>query len=85
MDRVQGDKPQAVGAEAPKPQASEESGAGIVPKKSAKTRVTPVESMEGRGVAKEKLESGHARRIQGRVSAPTEAREPEPQLCWDAR
>ena len=65
--------------------AIEESDALIVPRKSAKTRVTPVESMEGRSAAKEKLESGHARRIQGRVSAPTTAREPEPSTCWDAR
>jgi RNA-directed DNA polymerase len=46
----------------------------IVPEKSAKTRVTPVESMEGRGAAKEKLASGNARRLRGRGSAPTEAR-----------
>jgi group II intron reverse transcriptase/maturase len=54
--------------------AMEESDALVVPKKSAKTRVTPVESMEGRGAAKEKLASGNARRIQGRESAPTQAR-----------
>src|SRR5438876_3173769 len=44
----EGDKPQAVG------RIVEESDAGIVPKKSAKTWVTPVESMEGRAAAKGK-------------------------------
>jgi len=58
----------------PGQQAGEESDALVVPKKSAKTRVTPVESMEGRGAAKEKLASGNARRMQGRESAPTKAR-----------
>lgn len=58
----------------PGPRANEESDALIVPEKSAKTWVTPVESMEGRGAAKEKLASGNARRMQGRGSAPTEAR-----------
>src|SRR6187431_1784391 len=38
----------------PGPRVGEESDALVVPKKSAKTRVTPVESMEGRGAAKEK-------------------------------
>lgn len=67
----EGDEPQAVGAEAPKPQAFEESGAGIVPKKSAKTRVTPVESMEGRAAAKGKLAQRNAIRTQRREVAPT--------------
>ena len=58
----------------PGPRAVEGSDALVVPEKSAKTRVTPVESMEGRGAAKEKLASGNARRMQGRGSAPTEAR-----------
>jgi len=58
----------------PGPRAGEESDALVVPEKSAKTWVTPVESMEGRGAAKEKLASGNARRMQGRGSAPTEAR-----------
>lgn len=44
----EGDEPQAA------ERAIEESDAGIVPKKSAKTRVTPVESMEGRAAAKGK-------------------------------
>lgn len=58
----------------PGSRANEESDALVVPEKSAKTWVTPVESMEGRGAAKEKLASGNARRIQGRESAPTQAR-----------
>lgn len=44
----EGDEPQATGY------AVEKSDAGMVPKKSAKTRVTPVESMEGRAAAKGK-------------------------------
>ena len=44
----EGDEPQADG------QIVEESDKGIVPKKSAKTRVTPVESVEGRPEAKGK-------------------------------
>jgi RNA-directed DNA polymerase len=55
-------------------EAVEESDALVVPKKSAKTWVTPIESMEERSAAKEKLASGNACRIQGRESAPTEAR-----------
>ena len=48
--RREGQKPQSAGV------SNEESDAPIVPtcKKSAKTRVTPVESMEGRGAAKGK-------------------------------
>ena len=41
-------------------QVVEESDAGIVPKKSAKTRVTPVESMEGRAAAKGKSAARNA-------------------------
>ena len=67
----EGDEPQAVGVRAPKPQASEESGAGMVPRKSAKTRVTPVESMEGRAAAKGKLAQRNAFRTQRRQDAPT--------------
>lgn len=44
----EGDKPQVT------ERAFEESDAGIVPKKSAKTWVTPVESVEGRAAAKGK-------------------------------
>ncbi|HEY6724101.1 MAG TPA: hypothetical protein VI197_08710 [Polyangiaceae bacterium] len=44
----EGDEPQATGY------AVEKADAGMVPKKSAKTRVTPVESMEGRAAAKGK-------------------------------
>jgi RNA-directed DNA polymerase len=54
-------------------QAVEESDALVVPRKRPKTRVTPVEVVEGRRAAKEKLASGNARRMQGRESAPTEA------------
>ena len=67
----EGDKPQAVGAHAPKAQASEESDAGMVPKKSAKTRVTPVESMEGRAAANGKLVQRNAHQTQGWDSART--------------
>jgi group II intron reverse transcriptase/maturase len=49
----------------------EESDALVVPKKSANSRVTPEESMEGRSAAKGKLASRNARRTQGRESAPT--------------
>jgi group II intron reverse transcriptase/maturase len=53
----EGDEPQSAGARrsrAPQPHASEESDAFIVPtcKKPANSRVTPEESVEGRGVAK---------------------------------
>jgi group II intron reverse transcriptase/maturase len=52
-------------------QASEESDEPIVPKKSAKTRVTPVESAEGRGEAKGKLAPRNALRAQDRTGAAT--------------
>jgi RNA-directed DNA polymerase len=55
----------------PRSQASEESDEPIVPMKPAKARVTPVESVEGRGEAKGKLASRNARRTQGRASAST--------------
>jgi hypothetical protein len=67
----EGGEPQAVGVHAPKPQASEESDAGIVPKKSAKTWVTPVESMEGRAAAEGKLAQRNVLRTQRRQSTPT--------------
>ena len=51
---------------------SEESDVGMVPEKSAKTRVTPVESMEGRPAAKGKFASGNALRAQDRQGAPTQ-------------
>ena len=44
----------------------------MVPKKSAKTWVTPVESMEGRPEAKGKSAHGNARRAQDRERAPTQ-------------
>jgi len=52
--------------------ACEESDAGMVPKKSAKTRVTPVESMEGRPTAEGKSASRNALRAQDRVGAQTQ-------------
>jgi RNA-directed DNA polymerase len=51
---------------------SEESDEGMVPKKSAKTRVTPVESMEERPAAKGKFASGNALRAQDRQGALTQ-------------
>ena len=45
----------------------EESDAVIVPRKSAKTWVTLVESMEGRAAAKRNADGGNALRTQGRV------------------
>ena len=57
--------------------ASEESDALVVPKKSAKTRVTPVESMEGRGAAKESSRAEtHTECKVGKVRPPKLA-EPE--------
>jgi RNA-directed DNA polymerase len=53
-------------------ESSEESDAGIVPRKSAKTRVTPVESMEGRAAAEGKSAHGNVRRAQDRERAPTQ-------------
>jgi RNA-directed DNA polymerase len=55
----------------PRSQAFEESDEPIVPVKSAKTRVTPVESTEGRGEAKGKLAPRNVRRTQGRERTPT--------------
>lgn len=51
--------------------ASEESDAGMVPKKSAKTRVTPVESMEGRAAAEGKATSRNALPAQDGAGAHT--------------
>jgi group II intron reverse transcriptase/maturase len=62
----EGEEPQSVEG------TSEESDAGMVPKKSAKTRVTPVELMEGRPSAKGKSVSRNAPRAQDRSSAPTQ-------------
>ncbi len=50
----------------PRSQASGESDEPIVPVKSAKARVTPAESMEGRGEAKGKPAPRNALRTQGR-------------------
>lgn len=51
---------------------SEESDAGMVPEKPAKTRVTPVESVEERAAAEGKSAHGDARRAQDRGRAPTQ-------------
>jgi RNA-directed DNA polymerase len=68
----EGYKPQAVGArKAPEPHAVEQSGAPIVPEKPANLRVTPEESVEGRGAANGKLAQRNAPRIQDRVGALT--------------
>ncbi len=55
----------------PPPQASEESDALVVPQKSANSRVTPEESMEGSGAANGKLAQRNALRTQGRGGALT--------------
>ena len=62
----EGDEPQAVETQVSKPDAFEESGAPIVPEKSANSRVTPEESMEGRGAAEGKLAQRNALRTQRR-------------------
>jgi len=62
----EGAKPQSVDT------YDEESDVGMVPKKSAKTRVTPVESVEGRPAAKGKSASRNALRAQDRQGAPTQ-------------
>ena len=61
----EGKTPQSAGS-------SEASDAGMVPEKSAKTRVTPVESMEGRAAAEGKSAHGNAHRAQDRERAPTQ-------------
>ena len=76
---LRGASPPMVGGrqlrEGPKPQsadrAPEESDAAIVPKKPAKTRVTPVESVEGRAKAKGKSAARNASPAQDGISAPT--------------
>ena len=60
-----GEKPQAAGY------AVEESDKGIVPKKSAKTRVTPVETTEGRPEAKGKSATRNASSTQREGNALT--------------
>jgi RNA-directed DNA polymerase len=62
----EGDKPQS------REHVSEESDAGMVPKKSAKTRVTPVESMEGRPAAEGKSTARNALPAQDGKSALTQ-------------
>jgi group II intron reverse transcriptase/maturase len=61
----EGDKPKAVG------QVFEQSGASIVPKKSANSVVTPEEPMEGRNAANGKLAQRNAHRAQERDRALT--------------
>jgi group II intron reverse transcriptase/maturase len=61
----EGEEPQAGG------QAAEESDEGIVPKKSAKTWVTPVESMEERPEAKGNAAARNASPTQRGIDAPT--------------
>lgn len=61
----EGDEPQAAG------ESVEKSDVGIVPKKATKTRVTPVESAEGRPAAKGKSAARNARSTQREGSAPT--------------
>jgi group II intron reverse transcriptase/maturase len=67
----EGDEPQAVGAQAPKPHAVEQSGAPIVPGKPANSRVTPEESVEGGDAANGKLAQRNAPRVQDREGALT--------------
>ena len=62
----EGQEPQSVAV------ATEESDEGIVPKKPAKTRVTPVESTEGRPEAKGKSAARNAPRAQDRQDALTD-------------
>ena len=63
--RREGDKPQSV------QHASEKSDAVVVPKKSAKTWVTPVESMEGRVAAEGKSAARNASSAQDENDALT--------------
>lgn len=71
-DMAAGRQPREGAVLKPRSQAIEESDEPMVPMKSAKTRVTPVESMEGRGEAKGKLVSRNVRRTQSRGSTLTE-------------
>jgi len=63
--RREGERPQSA------QQASEESDAFVVPEKPTKTRVTPVEPVEGRGAAKGKSAARNACSAQDEVSALT--------------
>lgn len=55
----------------PRKEASEKSDALVVPKKSGNLRVTPRDSMEGRGAANGKPAARNVQRTQGRISTPT--------------
>ena len=65
-------QPREGSTQKPRCSAHEESDEPIVPMKSTKTRVTPVEPMEGRGEAKGKLAPRNVLRTQGREGAPTD-------------
>ena len=60
--RDEGGQPREGVSHKPRRKASEKSDAPIVPKKSMNARVTPEESMEGRGAANRKLVERNARR-----------------------
>lgn len=66
MQLREGDEPQSA------VESVEKSGVGTVPKKPAKTRVTPVEMAEGKPAAKGKSDVGNACSTQREVSAPTQ-------------
>lgn len=66
MQPREGDEPQAAA------ESVEKSDVGTVPKKPAKTRVTPVEPVEGKPAAKGKSVAGNARSTQREVSALTQ-------------
>jgi hypothetical protein len=66
MQLREGDEPQAAA------QSVEKSDAGTVPRKPAKTRVTPVELVEGKPAAKGKSAAGNACSTQREASAPTQ-------------
>jgi hypothetical protein len=66
MQLREGDKPQAAA------ESVEKSDAGTVPKKPAKTWVTPVELVKGKPTAKGKSAARNARSTQREASAPTD-------------
>ena len=70
---VTSEHPRKGASRKPGRRASEESDALVVPKKSANSRVTPEESMEGRGEANGNLDQRNASRAQDRQDAPRAA------------
>lgn len=68
----EGDEPQAVRTEVLQSEASEESDALIVPKKSSNAWVMPAETMEGRSAAEGKLAQRNASRTQRRQDVLTQ-------------